>query len=672
MQLLTSAKPSLRTTVPVAILLAIFVVELVVPAYRQSQTSDEGYHIFSGYTSWTQRDFGINPEVPPFVKMMAALPVLPLSLHLAENPPNLPFRLDEYFGAKPFLYSNNADAILLRARLAAATLTLLLAVLVFTAGYLMFDANTGLVALALLAFEPNIIAHGSLVTTDIASALFLFATVCAFYWYVKRPSTIGIILAGLAAGLSLASKDSGVLCFPVLVALAIAELVGSSDGGQPETANDRLRLGLRLGWAVFFVAVLAVSFLWFSYGFRYQARPAGRVLVPSLAEYAAQLDHPLETQALVTMGRYHLLPEAYLFGWADTLNTRGQISSYLFGTVYRHSVWFYFPAVFLVKSTIGFLVLLILVPFAMQRHWRHRRREMLFLTIPPLVYFPFAMASKFNMGVRHLLPAYPFLILLAAFAACALVRLDRRWLVPVAAIVALHVASSVRAFPNYIAYANEVWGGPDRSYRVVSDSNVDWGQQLKETSKYLADRGIKDCWFSYFEQVFIDPAYYHIACKALPDGLSRQNLSQVIPAQIEGTVLISATELSGELWGPGSLNPYAQFQQRRPDDVIGGGILVFRGRFDLPLASAISHEVAAVRSLQGGFLDRALIEAQTAVALAPADAGGQALLGDALMQLQRKDDAQKAYQRALVLAKTVYPAFQSSMVPALEARLGAN
>ena len=92
----------------------------------------------------------------------------------------------------------------------------------------------------------------------------------------------------------------------------------------------------------------------------------------------------------------------------------------------------------------------------------------------------------------------------------------------------------------------------------------------------------------------------------------------------------------------------------------------------LPLVSAMSHELAAVRSLQGGFLDRALIEAQTAVDLAPADANGQALLGDALMQLQRKDDAREAYQRALVLAKTVYPEFQGSMVPALEARLGTN
>ncbi len=146
----------------------------------------------------------------------------------------------------------------------------------------------------------------------------------------------------------------------------------------------------------------------------------------------------------------------------------------------------------------------------------------------------------------------------------------------------------------------------------------------------------------------------------------------MIPEQIDGTVLISATELSGEFWGPGSLNPYAPFQQMQPDDVIGGGILVFRGRFNLPLVSAFSHEMAAIRFPLFRIFERALTEAQTAVALAPDDANGQALLGDALMQLQQKDDARKAYSRALVLAKTVYPAFQDSMVPLLEARLGAN
>jgi hypothetical protein len=666
--------PSRRTLLIGAILLCILVVELAVPAYRQSQTADEGYHIFSGYNSWTRGDFGINPEVPPFVKMVAALPVLPLSLRVPP-PSNIPFKLAEFFGAKPFLYSNDADVILFRARMAAAVFTVLLAVLVFVAAYEMFDAACALLALALFVFEPNLIAHGSLVTTDVASALFLFATVYAFYRYIKRPSALRLLLVGLLAGLSLASKDSGVLYFPILVCLLAVELVRLAEPAQQDSVGESFggaRQAIRLVSSIVWSGLIAVAILWVSYGLRYQARPTGQSLIPSLAEYAAQLDNPRETQFLVLLARYHVLPEAYLYGWADTLNTRGHISPYLFGTVYRHPVWFYFPAVFVIKSTIGFLLLLLLVPLALWRRWADFRREFLFLLIPPLVYFPFAMASKFNIGVRHLLPTYPSLIILAAVAACLLIRSDRRWLALVIVLVALHIGSSLRAFPNYIAYANEFWGGSERSYKVLSDSNVDWAQQLKQTRKYLDDRGIKDCWFAYFDQVFVDPSYYHIPCKTLPTGLSRQTLTAAIPAQIQGTVLLSASELSGEFWGPGSLNPYAQFRNLRPDDVIGGGVLVFRGQFNLPLVSAISHQLAAIRFLQGGYLDRALQEAQTAVSLAPDDASSQALLGDALTQLKQKDDAREAYQRALLLARTVYPDFQSSMVPLLQDRLAAN
>ncbi len=272
----------------------------------------------------------------------------------------------------------------------------------------MFDAAAALLALALLVFEPNIVAHGSLVTTDIASALFLFATVYTFYRYVKRPSTVCLLLVGLMAGLLLASKDSGVLGFPVLLALAIMEVAWPTGRAAQETASDRLRRALRLAAAILCTGALAVAVLWLSYGFRYQARPASRVLIPSLSEYAAQLDHPWETQTLLALGRYHLLPEAYLFGWADTLNTQGHISSYLFGTVYRESVWFYFPAVFVVKSTIGFLLLLILVPIAMWLHGSSLRREMLFLALPPPGLFPIRHGLEIQYWRAALAANLPF------------------------------------------------------------------------------------------------------------------------------------------------------------------------------------------------------------------------------------------------------------------------
>jgi hypothetical protein len=98
------------------------------------------------------------------------------------------------------------------------------------------------------------------------------------------------------------------------------------------------------------------------------------------------------------------------------------MSSYVFGTVYRHSRWLYFPAAFLIKTTLGQLLLLLLLPFAIKFRHAQRHRELLFLLVASAVYFLAAVQSGFNIGARHILPVYSFLIILAAFAAWQLLE----------------------------------------------------------------------------------------------------------------------------------------------------------------------------------------------------------------------------------------------------------
>ncbi len=236
--------------------------------------------------------------------------------------------------------------------------------------------------------------------------------------------------------------------------------------------------------------------------------------------------------------------------------------------------------------------------------------------------------------------------------------------------------SSAHAFPNYLPYANEIWGGPANTYKVLTDSNVDWGQQLKLTKKYLDERGIQDCWFDYFGRMAADPGYYQIPCKILPQKLGGP--VENMPTRITGTVLISATELSPALWGPGDLNPYSRFAQLKPDDEIADGVFVFRGEFDVPLLAAMSHARAAETLLGNGELGgspnnaqatQALAEAQFAVSLAPDNVGIQVTLGNVLSELHRADEARAAYQRALTLAQTNYPEFQSDWLPGLKRML---
>jgi len=226
------------------------------------------------------------------------------------------------------------------------------------------------------------------------------------------------------------------------------------------------------------------------------------------------------------------------------------------------------------------------------------------------------------------------------------------------------VVSSVRAFPDYLPYSNEIWGGPASTYKALSDSNVDWGQELKIAKRYLDERGIKDCWFDYVSRAVNVPEYYGVTCKPLPDSFAVifQQPPAMIPAQIEGTILISDDDASGNISGPDSLNPYDQFDHMRPDDLIAGGILVFHGKFDVSLAAARPHVFAAYGLEDEGKLTEALAEAQTAVTLAPSDVRSQIELGDVLAKLGRKDEAVAAYQRAITLAGTVHPEFQGYWV----------
>lgn len=653
--------PSKWLAAAVLVLIIIFWVELLVPAKRQSQIVDEGAHIFSGYSYWTKGDFGMNPEHPPLVKLLATFPLLHMDLHVPQRPSSAPFfKYIEFFEGKQFLYSNDADAILFRARVAVSLLSIALALVIFFATREMFGMVPALAALVLCVFEPNLIAHGALVTTDMGMAMFLFATVYAFYRYAKKPTAKRLAVAAVLAGLTLATKHSGVLLCPILGLLAIAEIL-RAPAADVQKAGGRAKQITRLAMSLAVMAIVGVTILWAIYGFRYQARPAGLEMTPSLPEYVGQLEHhPAAGKVVLAAAKYHLLPESYLFGLTDVYNAPRYLNSFLFGNLYHHGQWFYFPAVFVIKSTLGFLLLLLLLPIAValcsQSYWR----EFLFLSIPPAIYFLTAMASGFNIGVRHILPIYPFLIVLAAFVAGELIQKNKIWTAIACALILFHVVSSLRVFPNYLTYANEMWGGPAKTYKLLTNSNVDWGQQLKDTKKYLDRNNIKDCWFDYFDWPFADPSYYGIPCKPLPAFLSQafEIYSPPSEAKVNGTVLISADELSGEGWGPDELNPYAQFWKLKPADLIDNSVLVFHGNFDLSDASAKNYAFAAMGLMKEKRYDDALVEAQAGAAADPNDVASQTAMCRVLMHLGRKDEAHEAYLRGVALANAVHPEYQ--------------
>jgi 4-amino-4-deoxy-L-arabinose transferase-like glycosyltransferase len=654
-------------TVLAASLLVVMALQLISLSRATSSTWDEPHHLFDGYTIWKQHDYVLNPEVPPLLKLTAALPLLHRTLIV----PPLKERAtptEAFLDGRAFVFSNGGDRILFPARMACMAFTLALGLVLFVWTRQMFGAPAGIFALGLFVFDPNFLAHGALVTTDVGCACLFLATVYGWYRYCKQPHWGRLILVGICAGLALAVKFTGILVLPTLLLLVVCEAALQRNG----------KLVWRRAIALVLIAVIAFTALWSFYGFRYAGRPGGRELKPPLAVYLTWLPNPKDARNLSFIAHYHLLPEAYIWGLANTKLTENADTSYFFGHVYRHGNWKYFPAAVLIKSTLPFLILVVLIPVACLYGLRRRPVELRFLTLPILVYLAVAMLSDMNIGMRHILPIYPFLYALSAGAAAALIRHSRLWTPLFAVLLIWQIVTSVRVAPAYMAYANEAWGGPSQVHRYLSDANSDWGQQLKAAKVYLDQRNITNCWFAYFPDSAIEPSDYGIHCKRLPttDALWWLKLPMDVPPVIDGTVLISDSDLEGIEFGQGALNPYESFRRRQPSAVIQDGLFVYDGRFDVSLASALVQAQKAENLLAASHaqasISEAKADAQTAVQLAPQAVTTQLALGDVLSAEGNKSDAHSHYLQAVKNAKTIEPELQADLIPGIEKKIASS
>ena len=208
-------------------------------------------------------------------------------------------------------------------------------------------------------------------------------------------------------GLALASKHSGLLLLPTLALLMVVEIACRVASTVHDSSLRRQRLSRELkDWTKRLAAIygIACGALWAFYGFRYEARPDGLPLWVSVAAYAKELPGHLSAALVNTAAEFHLLPESYLFGLTDVLLvTHGPRVSFLLGRLYPHALWYYFPIDFVIKSTLGFLALLIL-GLAAVKSWRGEHcRKAAYILIPPV----FFMGSRPDGGHQHGHPAHP-------------------------------------------------------------------------------------------------------------------------------------------------------------------------------------------------------------------------------------------------------------------------
>jgi hypothetical protein len=462
----------------------------------------------------------------------------------------------------------------------------LLLITIFFATRMWFGPMAAAFAVALAVFEPNLTAHGPLVTTDMAATATIFLTIVMAWRYLALQSASRLVLLGFAMGLALASKHSAVLVTGMVLAQFAADyLIRRRRGANLSAAR------LLGGWAA--ALLIAIAVLWATYGFRYAALPD-----PHVASFNMESDLQASGQAGTSVGRailfiarHHFLPESYLAGLVY-VKAHASRETFFLGKQVPHGVWYYFPVTLSIKTTLPFL-LFVFVSLVSLSFWRRYLREYVFLAIPVAMFLGAAMMSSMNIGIRHILPIFPFLIVLAAAAGAWYASRARVFAIVCALLLFGHVASYLHCYPNEIAYANEAWGGPQQLYHHLGDSNLDWGQSLYAVRDYVKGRGIAggtDCWIAWFGAR--KPQKEGVPCKSLPGPwfieAADPVLPEVMPEHFEGTILISASLLDYDLF------PYGSFWSRSPRDVIAGSVLVFQGSFD-------SEQIAAERRLARGW-----------------------------------------------------------------------
>ncbi len=680
---------------------AIFATSVVSFSRQASPTYDEVAFLPAGYSYLHWKDYRLNPEHPPLVKMLAALPLLgrtnwpaEVALQNGEAPnraatdsESLLRRAwamslesgDAYYDfghfflygtrpgtlpqpeadtspvplpADPQAFYNQADDLIFSGRLPVLLLGLGLAMLVFLWAREWFGLGGGTVALALFCFDPNFIAHSGQVTTDVGVALFMFGTIYFLWRICRRPNVTCVILFLLFFALAFVTKFSAVLLLPLFWLTVLGRII--SPEPLPIGPAGQARLVSRTSKAALFAGLFSLALLvtyatiWASYSFRYSAaqnpetaaraeaqilgagkpaagQPEGEVesrvpyrklgyfpieaavrgsaaiekLLTTSPRGVLGNDDILKTMATVPLGlggnlilfaqRHHVLPEAYIYGFAHAEMKNLVRASFLLGKYSHTGFRSYFFYAFLLKTPLPALLLILIALILCLRRCSDRRGPVIFLVVPAGLYFLAATLSHLNIGLRHLLPMYPFLYVLAGglVLESGCWRRTTRIVALLATVGAIALSSRIVFFPvgglkwqpissHYLAYFNELAGGPANGSQELSDSNLDWGQDLKNLKLWLAAHGIQDpVYLCYFGMA--DPRYYGMAHYNLRGGYRYEPQQGFEVLKPGGLIAISATNLQGVYLSPADWDAWRQIlAHATPVGTVGYSIFIYK------------------------------------------------------------------------------------------------
>jgi len=539
---------------------------------RLSVTSDEIDHLHAGYRYVTCHDFGWNPEHPPLVKLVAALPLL--FMHISDpirGACGLPNNRGLDFHAGHDFVFANSESMLTAARFSTSIFALALLSISWLLAKKLFGPTVAMLSVLLIVFEPTILGHGALVTTDVPAALGFVLAVYAAFCYAEQPTATRAVWLGLSVGLALSLKHSTILLAPIIPLLLAVDLLTPRAQSSGTLLIHVKTLAMVLG--------ISVVSLWTVYGFRFSGRPADAPIWPT--EKHEEVQGFMSRKFIPSLIANKVLPEPYLVGLRD-VSTVDEIGrpGFLLGRSYHGGEWSYFPVAALIKLTLPCLFLILLSTCA-GTFWKTHLREFCFLMIPLGVLMAFGLLSNINIGFRHVMPIIPFLAIFASAGALSLVQPRACARFVLAALLLFHVGTSLHAFPNYLSYGNEAWGGATHTYKYLADSNADWGQAQKMARDYIARTHPESCFFlqAYNER----SSDYGIPC-----GSITEMEDEVPPETFTGTLIVSSSVVDGIVSFDGGVRASRLLRELIPVAKLGGSaLLVYDGTFDLrPLVSA--------------------------------------------------------------------------------------
>lgn len=561
---------------------------------------DEVAHIPAGYSYLKFGDYRLNPEHPPLIKDLAALPLL---LFDPKFPLDIPAWTTESNGQWEtgwhFIYriGNDADKILFFSRLPILLLALVFGSVLYRFCRKRYGLKVGLLALFFYALSPNLLAHARLVTTDLGIAAFMFFALISFFAYLENPSTKNLWLATLFFALMQLAKFSAVIMYPFFIFLTLIVIAAWN---KPATWQKRLKIYVP---GLIFIFVISFFMIWIFYIPHTWNMP----LEVQDNLIADSLKWGLGQKAAVLLAKLNDLPlmksiVQYILGVVMVLNrVQGGNTTYFLGQVTNQSFLMYFPVTYLIKTPVPILFLAFLTLISgLARYFRktplriwtkfaaYARTNFIELAfILFIVFYSYlSVTGNLNLGIRHLFPIIPIVFALIAKETIDWIKEAKNPDVKIgyAALLAILLVwyglANFTIFPNYIAYFNEIIGGPGNAYKYVTDSNVDWGQDLKRLAYYVkANPEIKKIAVDYFGGG--DPKYYF--CERIPPSYDCAN-SKYLEWHAESGrpptnyIAVSETFLMNDLWWAPRRGDegYAWLRSQEPVAKIGYSIYLYK------------------------------------------------------------------------------------------------